>query len=300
MALISSKHTMKAYELILSEQLKYEEGVGPVLAYKDQRIGLITDNYSKVEDFFNKPKTAIIDGIPLESTGSWTGPTIIQEDGKRKLSYTCRSVNPWRFHNPIMTLRQWDNVIIPQTFQWIGRDIDILKQTKFVGLDIQLQGDITEMIQMKPCSICPIKYISMEQFRGEDLKTKSFDQPGKENNIDQLEIDGKKFWAINVFLSQCVIKILKRRKEYRILSPPLSIIQKISEYVMKSFIGSIDYDTFQNLCLPKGPDGLYNLDLWPSPEDTDFVQFLTNFLPQIQTDEKLLFLTNHNTLLQLT
>lgn len=291
---------MNAYEAITSEQLKFEDSVGPPVSYKDQRIGLITDAYSKVEDYFNETKTATIDGIKLESKGSWTGPQIIEEDGKRKLSYVCRSVNPYRYHNPIQNLRHWDNVIVPQTFNWLGRDVELLKKTKFVGLNIQLQEDLALVIKSKPCTLCPIKFVSIEQFQGEDLKTHTFDQPGEPDNIDQIQIDNEKFWAINVYLSLVVIKALRLKKEYKILAPPKNLIQKISDYMIKSFISSIDPPQFEELDFPKGPDGKYDIDLWPSIHDEHFVSFITKLIPEIQTDDKLSFLTTTSSPLQLT
>ena len=282
---------MRAYELATFEQLDFENAVGPPVAYKDKRIGLIVDSYLKVEDFFNKPKKATIDGIELESTGSWTGPEIVYEDGKRKLRYVCRSVNPYRYQNQVMKLRTYDNVIVPQAFKMLHRNHDKLKKMKFVSFDIQMShDDVNIMYGCKPCQICPISYVSMESFHGEDLKTHTFDQPGKLDNIDTFKLEPEKFWAVCTYLSSIAIKLIRIRYPDEVLN--LQMTKNVAQYLNKSFMSDIIPAEFNDMILPK-TDEKYDLELWPSPNSEHFMNFIETLLPSVNSDPKLNFLKSN-------
>jgi len=289
---IVSIHSMKAYEHITQEQLNYEYAVGPPVNYRDRRIGTIVKKFLSLENFYNETKKETIDGIPLESSGSLTGPKIIEEDGKRKLSYVSRPVNPHRYHNPVCNLRHWDNVIIPQAYRMVNRNPERLKTMKFVGLDVKLKhDDLDLMYRNKPCLTCPIEQLCIEQFKGEDLKTHTFDNPGKKDNIDTLQLDAEKFWAICVYLNMVVLKLL--RPQYPDNLPSSKVLEPLSKYLANSFISGIEPEYFNNeLELPKNQNGKYDLDLWPSPTDESFFLLMNKLVPSLQTDPKLNFLTS--------
>lgn len=283
---------MKAFEAITLQQIEFEEAVGPPINYKDKRTKTIVNEYQKIEKFFNQKKSVIIDGIEIDSTGSWEEPSIIVEDGKRKLFHKCRSVNPFRYENPLTVGRMIDNVIVPGAAKALGYNYEKLAHSQFAGFNIQLQHNIEDVVSQKPCRLCPIKYIDLQQFSGNDLKTRPFDEPDNPDNINVIPLDSEKFWAISVYCSLTILRLLRR--DYPASLPPIKLVNEISKYTITTAMGCINSTTFNSLEFPQDEKGKYDLDLWPKPDDVKFIPFIKQILPTIDKDPKLMYLKNKN------
>lgn len=280
---------MKTFEIATMQQLKFETAIGSAKSYGDKRLSTIVQTYNRVENFLKKPKTSVIDGQTLTSSGSLTAPYIsYDENGIRKLTHECRPVNPLRYNNEIAELRLIDNVITGQALLAVDGDFDKLAKSKFIGLNVQLQGDTSDL------HICPIKHIDFKTFKGEDLKTRPFDEPDNPDNINTQILDSEKIWAIMQYCVETVKQIGNQNPKFNFIRHR-PLVEKLVFRMRNAFFLDLDPERFDRLTLPK-KDGKYDVEIWPKPTDADFRYFIEELMPSIRDDPDLKFLEGNNQL----